>query len=99
MKAILTLFYVDKRGDVTNDELKRIRQAGYTDGGTAEIIANVVINVFTNYFNKIAKTDIDFQKVSLGSRKRLKLLGEFERPSFFHGLSEDRKNFINHHGR
>lgn len=95
----MTPFYVDKRADVTNDELKRIRQADYGDEEIAEIISNVVPNVFTNYFNKMTKTNIDFPKVSLGSRKRLQLLGEFERPSFFHGLSEVIKNFINYHRR
>ena len=31
-----------------------------------EIIAHVALNVFTNYFNRAAETDIDFPKVSAG---------------------------------
>lgn len=29
----------------------------------AEVVANVALNVFTNYFNHVAETDIDFPKV------------------------------------
>ena len=38
------------------------REAGYDDGAIAEVIAHVALNVFTNYFNLVADTDIDFPK-------------------------------------
>jgi len=39
-----------------------VRQAGFTDGEIAEAVANVALNIFTNYFNHVAATDIDFPK-------------------------------------
>ena len=57
---------VDRRGDVRDQDLATIRAAGYTDGEIAEIIAHVALNVFTNYFNRAAQTDIDFPLVTAG---------------------------------
>jgi uncharacterized peroxidase-related enzyme len=54
------------RGSVTDDEFAAIRAAGYDDGQIMEIIANVALNVFTNYVNKIAQTEIDFPRVLSG---------------------------------
>lgn len=36
-----------------------------TEGEIAEIIANVALNVYTNYLNKIALTEVDFPRVSV----------------------------------
>lgn len=55
---------VARRGDVTDEELARVRAAGFTTGEIAEIIAHVALNVFTNYFNRAAQTEIDFPKVT-----------------------------------
>lgn len=52
------------RGSVTDDELAAVRAAGYDDGQILEIIANVALNVFTNYVNKVAQTEIDFARVT-----------------------------------
>jgi uncharacterized peroxidase-related enzyme len=57
---------VDRRGDVRDQELAEVRAAGYTDGEVAEIIAHVALNVFTNYFNRAAQTEIDFPVVTAG---------------------------------
>jgi uncharacterized peroxidase-related enzyme len=57
---------VERRGDVRDQDLARVRTAGYTDGEIAEIIAHVALNVFTNYFNRAAQTDIDFPLVTAG---------------------------------
>ena len=37
-------------------------EAGYGDGEIAEIVGHVALSVFTNYFNLVAGTDIDFPK-------------------------------------
>ena len=37
-----------------------MRGAGYDDGQIAEIVANVALNLFTNYFNHVAGTEVDF---------------------------------------
>ena len=55
---------VERRGDVTDQELARVREAGFGDAKIAEIIAHVALNVFANYFNRAAQTDIDFPKVT-----------------------------------
>lgn len=57
---------VEHRGGVSDQELARIRAAGFSDGEVAEIIANVALNVFTNYFNRAAHTEIDFPEVRSG---------------------------------
>jgi len=55
---------LDTHGDLNSEDLTAVRQAGFSDGEIAEIIAHVALNVFTNYFNKAADVDIDFPKVT-----------------------------------
>jgi uncharacterized peroxidase-related enzyme len=55
------------RGEVSDADLQAVKDAGFSDGEIGEIVANVALNIFTNYFNEIAKTDIDFPKVQLGA--------------------------------
>ena len=55
---------VEQRGAVRDQELASVRAAGYTDGEIVEIIAHVALNVFTNYFNRAAQTDVDFPLVT-----------------------------------
>lgn len=54
------------RGEVSNEDVQTVRDAGYTDGEIGEIVAAVALNTFTNYFNEIAKTEIDFPEVQVG---------------------------------
>ncbi|HEX5084254.1 MAG TPA: carboxymuconolactone decarboxylase family protein [Blastocatellia bacterium] len=60
---------VVKRGEVLDSEVQAVRNAGYGDAEITEIIANVALNIFTNYFNHIAQAVVDFPKVSLSSRQ------------------------------
>ena len=53
---------VDTKGRVSGADLQTVRAAGYDDGAIAEVVAHVALNVFTNYFNHVADTDIDFPK-------------------------------------
>lgn len=53
---------VRERGRVSDEDVERLRHAGFDDGGIAEIVANVVVNLFTNYINHVAETDIDFPR-------------------------------------
>ncbi len=39
-------------------------RAGFGDDAIAEIVAGVALNIFTNYFNHVADTDIDFPQVA-----------------------------------
>ena len=51
---------VEKRGRVDASDLFAVRTAGFGDDAIAEVVANVALNVFTNYFNQVAGTAIDF---------------------------------------
>jgi AhpD family alkylhydroperoxidase len=51
------------RGQVSDADLTAVRLAGFTDAQVVEIVANVVVNVFTNFLNNVAQTDIDFPVV------------------------------------
>jgi uncharacterized peroxidase-related enzyme len=51
---------LSKRGHVSDKALAKVREAGFSDGEIGEIVAHVALNVFTNYFNSTAQTDIDF---------------------------------------
>lgn len=51
---------VRDRGQVTDQALGKLRAAGFEDGAICEIIANVALNLFTNYFNHVAGTEVDF---------------------------------------
>lgn len=51
---------VNERGWVSDEDVQNVRQAGFSDGEIAEIVANVALNIFTNYFNHVAGTEIDF---------------------------------------
>lgn len=60
------LSIVRERGDVAPAELEAVRRAGATDGEIAETVANVALNLYTNYFNHVADTEIDFPRVNPG---------------------------------
>jgi len=51
---------VEQRGYVSDEAVEQLREAGYTDGEIAELVANVALNIFTNYFNHVAETEVDF---------------------------------------
>lgn len=59
---------VEKRGWASDTDLESARAAGYDDGGIAEIVAVTAINTFTNYFNHVAETDLDFPAVAVPRR-------------------------------
>jgi uncharacterized peroxidase-related enzyme len=54
---------VDDRGHVSDAHIAQVRAAGLDDGAIAEVVANVALNIFTNYFNHVAETEIDFPRV------------------------------------
>jgi uncharacterized peroxidase-related enzyme len=51
------------RAEISENAVKEYREAGITDAEIAEVLAHVGLNVFTNYFNKFAQTEVDFPKV------------------------------------
>jgi uncharacterized peroxidase-related enzyme len=53
-----------QRGRVSEDDLRAVRLAGYDDAQIVEIVQHVALNVWTNYLNIVAETDIDFPVVN-----------------------------------
>lgn len=56
---------VDQRGQVSGDDVRRLREAGFDDEGIVEIIAHVALNLFTNYVNVALDVPVDFPQVTL----------------------------------
>ena len=54
---------VEDRGHLSDQSVQKVRDAGYSDGEILEIVSVVSLNIFTNYFNHIADTEIDFPAV------------------------------------
>src|SRR5262249_54772523 len=51
---------VVQRGELTDADLTRARAAGLSDGEIVETVANVALNIFTNYMSHVARVPIDF---------------------------------------
>ena len=51
---------VVQRGEVSDSDLQQARVAGLTDGEVVETVANVALNIFTNYVSHVARTAVDF---------------------------------------
>ncbi len=67
LNAILsfTRSVVETKGRVNDEDLQAARAAGISDAEITEIVAHVALNVFTNYFNHVADTEIDFPVISV----------------------------------
>jgi uncharacterized peroxidase-related enzyme len=55
-----------ERGHVSESDLRSVRESGYDDAQIIEIVQHVALNVWTNYINVVADTDIDFPVVKSG---------------------------------
>lgn len=51
------------RGRVSDADLQTLRDLGVSEAEITEVVGQVALNLFTNYFNHVANTDIDFPKV------------------------------------
>ena len=58
---------VVQRGEVNDADLEQARASGLTDGDIVETVANVALNIFTNYVNHVARTVVDFPEVKPGN--------------------------------
>ena len=54
---------VEKHGAVDAALVATLPQAGYSDEETIEIIGLIGLNLFRNYFNMLARTEVDFPHV------------------------------------
>jgi uncharacterized peroxidase-related enzyme len=64
-EAILNLArsIVVQRGEISESEFKSARAAKLTDAEIVETVANVSLNILTNYLNHVAQTVVDFPEV------------------------------------
>lgn len=51
---------LETTGFVTADDLSAVRSAGWSDPEILEMVAVISVNIFTNLFNHVADTAIDF---------------------------------------
>jgi uncharacterized peroxidase-related enzyme len=56
-----------QRGEISEADFQSLRQAGFADALIAEIVSNIALNIFTNYFNLVARTEIDFPVLKPGA--------------------------------
>lgn len=53
-----------QRGKVSAEVIASARNAGFDDAALVEIVLAVTANVFTNFLNNLANTDVDFPEVA-----------------------------------
>jgi len=56
-----------QRGELGDVDFQCLRQAGVTDALITEIVCNIALSIFTNYFNSVARTEIDFPLLKPGA--------------------------------
>lgn len=50
----------EKKGFVDDSDLEAFKAAGLTDGHVVEVLATYALATFTNYFNHVNQTEVDF---------------------------------------
>ncbi|MDI9848897.1 peroxidase-related enzyme [Rhodoblastus sp. 17X3] len=55
---------LETRGKVADADLATVRAAGFSDAEILDIVGHVALNVLTNFYNNVAKTEIDFPAVA-----------------------------------
>jgi len=60
---------VSKCGHLDDADYAAVSGAGFSIEEVIELIAHTALNIFTNYFNHIAETEIDFPLVDTSSVK------------------------------
>jgi uncharacterized peroxidase-related enzyme len=58
---------LQKQGHVSSLDLDTLRQAGFSDGEVAEMVACIALNIYRNYFNLVAAPENDFAASSAGA--------------------------------
>ncbi len=54
---------IREHGHINEADLRAVKTAGYDDAQVIEIVQHVALNVFTNYINSVAHTEVDFPAV------------------------------------
>lgn len=56
---------IESRGSVSQEQLQRVKNAGFSDEQLVEVIGHIALNSFTNYFNEAFDIETDFPQVEL----------------------------------
>lgn len=66
-KAVVdfTRALLKKRGQISDADFAAVKNVGLSEAQIIEIVAAVGLNIFTNYFNEVAQTAIDFPEVKV----------------------------------
>ncbi|MEO0715481.1 MAG: carboxymuconolactone decarboxylase family protein [Planctomycetota bacterium] len=62
--AAFALAIHEKRGFIDDEDLAAFKSAGYTDAHVPEVLATYALATYTNFFNHVAETEIDFPVVA-----------------------------------
>lgn len=57
------------RAQVGDDDVRQLKDAGFTDEEVVELVAHVALNLFTNYVNVALDVPLDFPAVALRGAK------------------------------
>ena len=58
--VVFAVRIAETRGHLADSDLREVRAAGYDDAQIVEIVQHVALNIWTNYLNEVARTEIDF---------------------------------------
>lgn len=68
-KTASALRFVDtlitKRGRISDDDFAELKSYQWSDEEIGEMVGHVALNVFSNYFNHVAKPELDFPVVAV----------------------------------
>lgn len=56
--------YVDKKGFVSDEDFRQLKDAGLSDKEVVDLFLIVMATMFTNYFNHLNETPVDFPAVT-----------------------------------
>ena len=51
---------METKGYVSDEQLRKFTDAGFDDGAVIEVIAAISVNIFTNFYNHVHETEVDF---------------------------------------
>lgn len=69
--AQFTMQLIDKRGQVSDDELNAFKSAGYTDQNVLDVVMGVALATLCNYANNVAKNDINKELADFAPDKEI----------------------------
>lgn len=65
-QALLNLVadLLEHHGNISDEQLSAVRQAGVSDAELSEVVGHVALTVLTNFFNQLSGAEVDFPFVS-----------------------------------